>query len=147
MESKNDQENKAISTTKFGRELSDDEIKEINFHRQRVFHSNDPISPSPENKDWNNLFFLMKNHSGELLSFGRLHSLKLSLSNEDLEVLCFSMVVSTKKGQGYGRLIMDSIKRYGQEQGRTIIGFCETDLLPFYRKCNWKILKPKDNHF
>src|SRR5688572_28971951 len=148
MEDKSDHERTTKGVIKLGKDLTKEELDLINFHRQKAFGHDDPYTPSPENKDWNNVFVLVKDDLGELLSFGRLHSIELRLSSGEMrEVYCFASVVSTKQKMGYGKLVMDEIKKYVEETGITVIGFCETDLIPFYRKCGYQVLSPEDNQF
>ncbi len=147
MESKNNPEKVTISMIKAGKSLTMQELDQINFHRQRVFETDDPYSPSEENMDWENLFILVKDQSEELLSFGRLHSIELDTSVGVREVYCVTSVVSVEPGKGYGKLVMDEIRSYVEETGITVLGFCETALLDFYSKCGYEVLRGEDNQF
>lgn len=147
METKNTSEPVTRAVIKTGKDLSQKELEAINHHRQSVFGTNDPYVPMPDNKDWSNRFILIKNCSDELLSFGRIHPIKLSHVDGTYTVNCFTGVVSTRPGQGYGKLVIDEMKKIADASGKTVIGFCETDLLPFYRKCGYEVLSPEDNQF
>lgn len=97
--------------------------------------------------DGNQLIILVQSQAGETLAFGKMHPLSLHLNNGDIEVTCFSEITANVPRQGYGKLVMNEIKRHVETTGQTAIGFCATDLLPFYRACGCRVLQPEDNHF
>lgn len=100
-----------------------------------------------ESEDGVNHLILIQNQAGMIMASGRLHPLTLHLLPRKLEVTCFSAITAKVPGQGYGKLVMNEIKRHVEETGQTAIGFCASDLLPFYRACNCQILQPEDNNF
>ncbi len=138
---------KPTITIKPGKLLTKQELKEINSHRQRVFQSDDPISINYNSQDRTNLFILVKDNTGHLLSFAKVHPLNLHFAGQIHPVHGFSTIVSTQTGKGYGKLAIEGIKKLVRQTNRTAIGFCETALLPFYRNCGLEILTPQDNQF
>lgn len=132
---------------KQGLDLTKEELKLINLYREREFGSNAKINPHTNAKEGASLFFMLKDQTNEILAFGKVEELSINFQNADYGVLCFSTVVSTQKGRGYGRLLVEELKKFASAKGKTLIGFCETQLLPFYRKCGLKILSVDENNF
>lgn len=132
---------------KTGEELSPWELTQINRYRIWEFQSKTMIDPSKVKKDAEDLFFLLKEKGNKLLAFGRLENLEMYFRGKPYQVFCVSTVVATEKGRGYGSIILEEIKKFSMKKGKTLLGFCETSLLPFYRKCGFYILSPEDNKF
>lgn len=132
---------------KTGGKLTTGELTQINGHRVIEFQSKELIDPAKVQKDAEDLFFLLKEKGNKLLAFGRLENLEIYFQGKPYQVFCVSTVVATEKGRGYGSMILEEIKKFSIEKGKTLLGFCETSLLPFYRKCGFYILSPEDNKF
>lgn len=132
---------------KIGQELSPSDLAQINSYRVQEFQSKSAIDPSKDAKDAVDIFFLLEEDDHNLLAFGRLGNLEIYFNGEQSSVLCVSTVVATEKNHGYGSKLLEEIKRFAKEKDKTLLGFCETPLLPFYRKCGFQILTPEDNKF
>ena len=132
---------------KTGKNLTKKELESINLYRIKEFHSKKAISLSRETKDWLNLFFFLKDNHDKLLSFGIVEDLEINFQGKSYDVLCVSTVVATQKNLGYGKMLMEKTKEYASGKGKTLIGFCEGSLLPFYQKCGFKILNEEENKF
>lgn len=132
-------------TVKKGRELNQEEWGVINRLRRVEFGAVEDLTPDESEEEENWLF--LKATTGEVLAIGRLSELRVRFEDKEEELLFFSTVIASKKGKGYGRRMMEAIKERGQREGRTVIGFCETDLLPFYEAVGFEIVKAKDNRF
>ena len=62
-------------------------------------------------------------------------------------VYCVSTLISLETGKGFGCKVLAEIRNYLSSQKKTAFLFCETELLPFYRKCGLEILAKGDNQF
>lgn len=133
--------------TKRGRELTREELQTINLARKREFGSRYQLQPALDNREGDSIFFLLKNELDKTLAVGKIQDIKITFKNRVCLIPCFSTVIALQKHLGYGRLIMNAIKMYGEKQEKTIVGFCETSILPFYQQCDWEVLSPEDNRF
>ena len=128
-------------------ELSENDLTVITKFRIQEFGVEIPTNSISSNEDQNNLYFLLKDDTENILAFAMVEELPLKFHNESILVLCVSTVIATKKGEGYGKQVLAEIQNYAKEKGRTLLGFCETDMIPYYQKCGFSILSDEDNQF
>jgi len=129
-----------------GKELSVGDLETINHYRVLEFSSKNPVDPKSGNDAWTEPFFLVQ-VDRELVSFGTLHFLKLDFKGHSYDVLGVATIISVKKGQGYGSVLMNHIKAYIQGSRLTAIGFCDPGVSEFYMKCGLSIIKSGIKHF
>jgi len=132
---------------KKGKDLADDELAAINSGRRLNLDSKYDIKPLSGDDDFEADFFLLKDDLGKLLAFAKVEEIDVDWQGKSHTVLKFSMLVSLDKGKGYGKAVMAEIKRFVDSQEKTALGFCETELIPFYRKCGLEVLSNADNQF
>lgn len=127
--------------------LPANDLVEINHYRVQEFGIEDLGGSGGSDGEENAIYFLLKNESNKLLSFALVEELTVYLRNKSLLVFCVSTVISTQKGKGYGLQVLKEIQQLTKDKGKTLLGFCETDMIPFYKKCGFSILSNEDNQF
>ncbi len=123
-----------------GRDLGSEDLRIINEARLREFGSKSGIEPRPDNEDWDKLYFLAR-HNQELVAFGRLHKIPAEFRGVPTTILGIATIVALKKGKGYGGVLMEDMRAYIEQDGRTAVGFCDPSVSAFYEKCGYGILK------
>jgi hypothetical protein len=68
------------TTTKIvlGKDLSQEELDIINYNRKIEFNSSSDIHPLPGSDDWEKPYVLVRNEEVKLVSFGRMHYLRIT---------------------------------------------------------------------
>ncbi len=127
-------------------ELSKNDFRVINKFRSQEFGVDIPSNSISSNEDQDSFYFLLK-VGDNLLAFALLEELPLKFRHESVLVLFVSTVIATQKGRGYGVRVLTEIQKYAKEKGRTLLGFCETDIIPYYQKCGFRILSNEENQF
>ncbi|MFA5776132.1 MAG: hypothetical protein WC988_01075 [Patescibacteria group bacterium] len=125
---------------KKGKELSNIELTLINNARVAHFNSKNTIRPSPENEDWEKLYFLKYTESGELGVFARYHNVLIEFNGKNYEVLGSATLIALIPGKGYGAEVKKEMIRYTMEQGKTSIGFCNPKLSKYYKSLGCGII-------
>lgn len=132
---------------KKGKDLTQEELASINLGRRMMLGSKYDIDPKPGDDDFQADFFLLRDEAGKIAAFGKIEEIEVVHGGNHYPVLKFSTLVSFDKGRGHGKMVMAEIERYVKTQDKTAFGFCETSLIPFYKKCGLEVLSPKDNRF
>lgn len=137
------QENQNITIkTKKGKELSKKEKTLIN--KSRVKEYGDGIIDF-KNKS-NSIVFFVKDKN-KIVSFGMLNPIKITYLKKTYNILGIGQILSLKKGKGYGKILIQSIIKYLKKKGKTGIGFCGGDHMPFYEKGGLKTKMDLINKF
>lgn len=134
----------AIVTYKWGSQLSDEEITQINKAKQRVWN----IPPmDAEHKD-KYIWFLVKDISGKILSQGQLFPLSnVEFMGQTYAVCEIGGIIANVKKEGYGTKVLEGIKEFLEEKSATGIGFTSNSLSEFYKKCGFSISTEALNQF
>jgi len=119
---------------KSGGELTREELETINLYRRSEFGAKEETRPESGNGDWRNKYFLIKDGQGGVLAFGVIRPAQIQFQQKIYSILEFVSLVSIKKGEGYGSSLMEQMKKYAEVEGKTLIGFCTSDMVPFYQK-------------
>jgi hypothetical protein len=130
-----------------GKELSREDLIKINEHRKIEFHSDTNINPNPDNDDWEKPYFLVRNGSGKLVSFGRLHYLKVMFRGKLYPILGIASILSIEKRKGFGKIVIEEMEKFIRKRKMTAIGFCDNEDVAFYEKCGLGILKNSIDRF
>lgn len=131
-----------------GKELTKKELEVINTYIKKEFNSKTIIDPKPTNDEWNKIYFLVKGgKANKLLSFACFHNVTISYKDEKYEVLGIARVVSVEKSKGYGRTLMDEMRRYMIENNKIGVGFCNPNTSEFYKKSGFFIAKNAQERF
>lgn len=67
----------------------------------------------------------------------------LNISGEEISLAEAVGLVAAQKKKGYGARLVEYFTENLRERNMETIGFCHTDLRPFYEKCNIEILYDK----
>ncbi len=133
---------------KLGKELTKKELEVINAYRKKEFNSKSIIDPKPTNDEWNKRYFLVKGgKANKLLSFGCFHNVTVSYKDEKYDVLGIARIVSVEKSKGYGRALLDDMRRYMIENNKIGVGFCNPNTSEFFKKSSFFIAKNAQNRF
>lgn len=127
-------------------ELTDSELQIINKYRIIEFNTSELIG-RPRGRGHSNALFLLLVDNDKILAFGKIEELNFTFQKEVESIHKVSTIISIHKGKGHGRILMEAVKKYSIESGKSLVGFCETTLLPFYRKCGFDILSSSMNKF
>lgn len=130
-----------------GSDLIQNDPDLINLLRKREFNSDIPISPKPDNEDWNNKFFFAKDPTGNILAFCILRIAKIDFRQKTYPVFEFNTLIAIVKRKGYGALLLNKIREYSKVHGKTLLGFCTSELIPFYLKVGLEIMAGEIDRF
>lgn len=130
-----------------GSNLNQNDLDLINLLRKREFNSDIPISPRPDNEDWTNKFFFAKDPSGKILAFAVLRITNVEFCQKNYLVLEFISLTAAEKRKGYGTLLLNKISEYAKLRGKTLLGFCTDELIPFYFKVGLEMIRAETNRF
>jgi GNAT superfamily N-acetyltransferase len=90
----------------------------------------------------NDIFFLVRSGEGNaLLSMGRLRPITVTFMAKEYPILGISDIKSVIQGQGYGKILLQSMIEYLLKDARTAIGFCTPNNRQFYEKCGLGIIR------
>lgn len=120
-------------TIKKGHDLSPSEIDSI-FATKAAQWGNSVMDDLQKEE----LFFILKDESGHILSHAQLEEISgVLFDNVPYGIYGIGAVISAIRGKGYGRLLMNGVRNFLCEQGKTGIGF--TGVPEFYKKCGYDI--------
>ena len=113
--------------------LSELEIKLMNFWMEKEFGKKyirkfKEQYSSPEAR----CFFIKDDD--EIIAFGTINSVAAEYLGEKYNFLGMENILTIRRGEGYGRIIMKVITEYLKKTGKTGLGFCEKKNTPFYEK-------------
>lgn len=131
---KEDSLNTEKTIVKTGKELTAGEVEQINEAFKRVFPENELLElGDPQIK--NDIFFFVRSSEGEIVAMGRLRPLKITFKGMKYPIQGISDIISNVEGQGYGRQIIEGIKKYLLVHNHLGLGFCAPHNREFYLKC------------
>lgn len=130
-----------------GSEVTKNDLDTINLLRKREFNSDIPIVPKPDNEDWTNKFFFAKDPTGKILVFAILRITNVEFRQKNYPVFEFISLMAVEKRKGCGALLLNKIREYAKLQGRTLLGFCTSELIPFYFKVGLEIMAGEIDRF
>lgn len=117
--------------TKRGKELTKEEVDFMIQNRVSEYGEN---TKDFENKEQDSLFFFFIKNS-HIKAFGMLKPIDIRFEGKDYKIMGIGNVMSVTKGQGYGRILINNILDYLNENKLTGIGFAEDAVVGFYRSC------------
>jgi len=130
-----------------GEDLNQNDLEIINTQRKSAFASDNSPIHLRDIQGLHQKFFLLRDRDSTLLSFGRLHSLRVLFRKREYSILGIATIVSIQKGKGYGKALVEEMKKYIQENNKTGIGFCHAGNTGFYQKCNIGFLRNGTERF
>ena len=129
---------------KLGGELSREELRVINEVRKKEFKgfasAHRPIAPQPGTPSWDEIYVLVK-QGDRVLALGRLRAEVVTFLETTHRIWGVVTVASAVKGRGYGKILLERMKDYVRESGKSAVGFCDKATSAFYRKCGFQILR------
>ena len=118
---------------KRGTELSKEELEHVTNAKDAEWETG-PIDQEQKNE----IFVLVKNSGGDILSHGQLVEINGVIFNgETFNIIGIGGIIANIRGQGYGRILMEGILKYLKKHGISAVGF--TGIPEFYRKCGFSI--------
>ncbi len=115
-------------------DLTRDELDEMNESHAREWN----ISSMNPDYHAENIFFLLKDSEKNILAQGQLVPIKgVVFNGETFDIFGIGGIIANKKGEGYGRQIMNAIKDYLTSHNTTGVGF--TGFSGFYEKCGFNV--------
>lgn len=132
---------------KKGNDLSVEEIALINNARFEHFHSKNAIHPTPDNEDWEKLYFLKYTESGELGAFARYHYVSIEFNGTSYDILGSATLIALISGKGYGADVKKEMIKYAKATNKTSIGFCNPRLSSYYESLGCGIIKDGAKRF
>lgn len=118
---------------KQGTELSEAEIEQINTAKLKEWNV-----PPLDEEQRKHIIVLIKDENCTILAQGQLVPLEdVIFDNEEFSCVGIGGVIANKKGQGYGRILMQEIKAYLEMHNTTGIGFTGKDTVGFYKRCGF----------
>lgn len=130
-----------------GSEVTKNDLDIVNFLRKQEFNSEIPIIPKSDNEDWTNKFFFAKDSTGKILAFAILRITNVEFRQKNYPVLEFISLMAVEKRKGYGALLLNKIGEHSRLLGKTFLGFCISELIPFYLKAGLEILPSTTDRF
>ena len=108
---------KLRSIIKSRKELTSDELETINLYRKKEFGSNKDTKSESDQEYRSFKYFLIK-AGGNILSFGMMRTTDIEFRQKIYSTLEFISVVSVKKREGYGSLLIEQMKKYAEGEGK-----------------------------
>jgi hypothetical protein len=105
-----------------GIDLTVEELGIVNNHRVLEFEAKRMLDPETNLKDADDFFYLVETDK-VIKAFMRLGKEKFRYLGEDFEMWSFSTLISIEKNKGYGKEMLNELKRFSEENGVSIIGF------------------------
>lgn len=128
---------------KKGSELTYEELDQIKSAIFREFK----VSFRIEDQSPDKLFFLLKEQD-KILAMGALWKVKpVIFDGQEYSFLAVLNVVANEKGKGYGRQVVDGMRKYAIKQDKTCFGFCMPKNKGFYEKCGFQIEEKSTQRF
>jgi len=129
-----------------GADLTLGELGIINQNRVLEFGAKRMLDPKTNANDAEDFFYLI-GEGGTLVAFMRLGKEKYRYLEKYFEMWTFSTLVAIEKKKGYGRELLNELKKFSDDSGMSIVGFCSADLKEYYLKNDWRVLSAEDNQY
>lgn len=123
-----------------GRNLPYQEIKNI-FQIWSNTFGNGTIKKDKKIEFTDEVVFLIRDKNSTILALGCLHQIHTNFLWKPYIIQWIGGIVSTVKGNWYGKFLMTEIRKYISKNNLTAIGFCSKHNTPFYEKCGFLIEK------
>ena len=120
--------------------LSKDFIK---FWNKTMFNT---FMSKPMKNFEKDLFFVVKDNN-QIVALATLVPVKIEYLSKNYDILGIGDVTSLIRKRGYGKILVESIKRYTQKNKKTALGFTHNTRIAFYEKCGIKIKKRMTKKF
>ena len=126
-----------------GLELREGEMRQMNASLEKEFG----VPPMAKEDMEPTFFFLLKQHE-EIVAFGGLRkTYPVIFDGQTYTIYGFVEVISNRKGEGYGKQVITTMRHYLLENDFTGFGFCMPRVQEFYRKCGFTIEEQSTQRF
>lgn len=76
----------------------------------------------------------------EKLAYLNLQAIEININGKITPCLGIGNVVSKRKGEGLGRILMDKVKGFLLKENTLGLLFCKSSLVGFYERSSWKVI-------
>lgn len=125
-----------------GKELNQSDLDLIDEYRQIRLGRDKAWDHNINNHFHDRIFFLVRD-GGNLVAFGTLRNIKLTIENKEIEVMGIQAIISIVQGKGFGKVLMQSMIKYAEENKLILVGFCEHKNAGFYIKSGLEVFEDK----
>ncbi|GEM_PF-1469011 len=126
-----------------GHDLSDEIIDMMNQQRVQEYEIN---TKNFRQNEQDSTFFFLRD-GGQVTAFGMLKPITLIHQGQMTTVLGIGNIIARDKSAGNGKQLMLSIKAYLDDKQRIGLGFCNSHVAGFYRKCGYQVLNDLPERF
>lgn len=128
--------NKPKIEEKIGKDLSEEIIKLMVDNRIQEYGEN---TKDFKNNEQESIFFFVKKDN-EIKAFGLLKPVTIYFSSREYKIMGIGNIMALEKGKGYGKVIMDHVKKYLEKHNFVGIGNSYKDNFEFYKKCGFTLI-------
>lgn len=129
-----------------GKDLKQEDLDLINKYRKIRLDRTSTWDHQNNNYFHDRLFFLVKDNN-ELVSFGTLRPIKVYVDKNEVDIMGIQAVISIIQSKGYGRILMQSMIKYADNNKLILVGFCEHKNAEFYIKSGLEVFENKNLNF
>lgn len=129
-----------------GKDLKQEDLDLINEYRKIRLDRSSIWDHQNNNYFHDRLFFLVRSN-GNLVSFGTLRSIKVYVDNQEIGIMGIQAVISIVQGKGYGKILMQEMVKYADQNQLILVGFCEHKNAEFYIKSGLEVFENKNLNF
>ncbi len=132
--------------TVIGKELKQEDLDLINEYRKIRLGRSSIWDHQNNNYFHDRLFFLVRDDN-KLVSFGTLRPIKVYIDDNEIDIMGIQAVISIIQGKGYGKILMQEMVKYADQNQLTLVGFCEHKNAEFYTKSGLEVFENKNLNF
>jgi hypothetical protein len=92
-------------------------------------------------KNYKDSVFFFVEDKEKIVAFGTLLPVTIEYLNRKYNIFGICNIVSIEKGKGYGKEVIHTMIKYLEKKGKTGLGFCGSQNIPFYKKAGLKTYK------
>lgn len=132
---------KILHIQKLGLDLSTSELATINAWRVKEFNSDVIWGPQTIDAFAKSKIFMIKSAGDDqILAFARLNPISIWMEAKEYKIWALGAVIAIQKKQGFGKLLLEDIKNFIDQQDKVLVGFCNRQISAFYQKCGMLVL-------
>lgn len=129
-----------------GKDLSQMDLDLINEYRKIRLNRSSTWNHLNNNYFHDRLFFLVRDDNN-LVAFGTLRSINIYINEHEIKIMGIQAVISIVQSKGYGKLLMQEMIRYADNNEQILVGFCEHKNEGFYLKSGLEVFEGKNSNF
>ncbi len=129
-----------------GSDLAQSDLDVVNQYRKILFNRDNVWDHQTNNYFHDRIFFLVR-ADNKLVAFGTIRPIALKIENEEVEIMGIQAVSSIEQRKGYGKVLMQEMTKYADENNKTLVGFCVPENAEFYIKSGLQVFPGKNLNF